>query len=133
MEAGHPMNRIFSINPLSRRRGWSLALAAVVGMCALAGSAVVSAQSTAGMVFGKAPVGYAISVRSTTTGAGRTVHVDSRGRYSIPSLPVGVYTVTLKQADQAIAKHLNVPVVVGRGSEVDFDCSKMNCGEVASK
>ena len=97
------MNRIFSINPLSRRRGWSLALAAVVGMCALAGSAVVSAQSTAGMVFGKAPVGYAISVRSTTTGAGRTVHVDSRGRYSIPSLPVGVYTVTLKQADQAIA------------------------------
>ena len=127
------MNRIFSINPLSRRRGWSLALAAVVGMYALAGSAAVSAQATAGTVFGKAPAGYAVSVRSTTTGAGRTVHVDSQGRYSIPSLPVGVYTVTLKQADQAIAKHLNVPVVVGRGIEVDFDCSKLNCSEVASK
>lgn len=127
------MNRIFSINPLSRRRGWSLALAAVVGMCTLAGSAAVSAQATAGTVFGKAPAGYAVSVRSTTTGAGRTVHVDSQGRYSIPSLPVGVYTVTLKQADQAIAKHLNVPVVVGRGIEVDFDCSKLNCSEVANK
>ena len=34
---------------------------------------------------------------------------------------------------QAVAKHLNVSVVVGRGSEVDFDCSKVNCSEVASK
>lgn len=127
------MNRIFSINPPSRRRGWSLALAAAVGMFALAGSTAASAQSTSGSVFGKAPTGYAVAARSATTGAGRTVHVDSHGRYFIRELPVGVYTVTLKEADKAIAKHLNVSVVVGRGSEVDFDCSKLNCSEVASK
>lgn len=127
------MNKTFSINSLSRRRGWSLVLAAAVGICALGVSATAAAQSTVGSVFGKAPAGYAVSARSMTTGGGRTVHVDSRGRYSIRELPVGVYTVTLKQADQAVAKHLNVPVVVGRGIEVDFDCSKLNCSEVASK
>jgi len=83
-------------------------------------------------VFGKAPAGYSIAVRSDATGAGRTVKVDSTGRYSARELPRGTYTVTLKQSDQAVAKHLNVPVIAGRGIEVDFNCSEIKCDEVAN-
>lgn len=125
------MNSIFSKHPVSRRMGRSLMLAGIAGVFALAGVSTASAQSTTGSVFGKAPAGYAVSVRSATTGAGRTVHVDSAGRYSARELPNGAYTVTLEENGQAVAKHLNVPVVVGRGVEVDFDCSKIKCGEIA--
>jgi hypothetical protein len=123
------MNNIFSIRSVSRR----LLLAGIAGAFVLAGVSTASAQATAGGVFGKAPAGYAVSVRSVSTGAGRTVHVDASGRYFAGELPIGVYTVTLKNNDQPIAKHLNVPVSVGRNAEVDFDCSKLKCGEVASR
>jgi hypothetical protein len=121
------------LSPSSRRRGWNLALAIVIGACVAAGSTAVDAQSTTGMVFGKAPTGYAVAARSDTTGAARTVHVDSHGRYSIRELPVGVYSLTLKDSGHAVAKHLNVPVVVGRGIQVDFDCAKIQCQEVVGK
>ena len=125
------MNSIFSKHPVARRLGRSLMLAGIAGVFALAGVSTASAQSTTGSVFGKAPAGYAVSVRSATTGTGRTVHVDDSGRYSARELPNGVYTVTLKDKDQAVAKHPNVEVIVGRGVEVDFDCSKIKCGEIA--
>ncbi|MDO1528552.1 carboxypeptidase-like regulatory domain-containing protein [Fulvimonas sp. R45] len=121
------------VSPSSRRRGWNLALAIVIGACVAAGSTAVDAQSTTGTVFGKAPTGYAVAVHSNTTGTTRTVHVSSRGRYSIRELPVGVYSVTLENSGNAVAKHLNVPVVVGRGIQVDFDCAKIHCPEVVGK
>ena len=126
------MNSIFSKNPVSRRLGRSLMLAGIAGVFALAGVSTASAQATTGSVFGKAPAGYTVSVRSVATGAGRTVHVDSAGRYSARELPNGIYTVTLQDKDQPVVKHPGVQVIVGRGVEVDFDCSKLNCGEVAS-
>lgn len=125
------MNSIFSINPVMRRLGRSLVLAGIAGAFTLAGVSTASAQATTGTVFGKAPAGYSITVRSVTNGSGRTVGVDSTGRYYAPSLQLGTYTVTLKQNGQAVAKHLNVPVTVGRGVEVDFDCNKIKCGEIA--
>lgn len=127
------MNNIFPIRLISRRLVRSLALAGIAGTFMLAGISAASAQATAGGVFGKAPAGYDVSVRSVMTGAGRTVHVDASGRYMAHELPIGVYTVTLENNGQAIAKHLNVPVSVGRNAEVDFDCSKLKCGEVASR
>lgn len=127
------MNSIFPMNPVSRGLRRSLMLAGIAGVLALAGIATAGAQSTTGAVFGKAPAGYAVSVRSDTTGTNRTVHADASGRYSARELPVGVYTVTLKNNDQPIAKHLNVPVSVGRNAQVDFDCSKIKCDEVAGK
>ncbi|MEW9624888.1 carboxypeptidase-like regulatory domain-containing protein [Rhodanobacter geophilus] len=125
------MNSIFSKNPVSRRLGRGLMLAGIAGVFALAGVSTASAQATTGSVFGKAPAGYAVSVRSATTGTGRTVHVDSSGRYSARELPNGVYTVTLQENGQPIVKHPDVTVIVGRGIEVDFDCSKIKCGEIA--
>ncbi|MBD8879575.1 carboxypeptidase regulatory-like domain-containing protein [Rhodanobacter sp. 7MK24] len=128
------MNTISSIRSgISRRLSRSLVLAGVAVAFAVAGISTASAQATTGSVFGKAPTGYSITVRSPANGTGRTVTVDSTGRYSAPSLQMGTYTVTLKQNGQAVAEHLNVPVTVGRGIEVDFDCSVLKCGEIASK
>ena len=126
------MNNMLSPRSVSRRIARGLALAGVIGAFAVAGISTASAQATAGAVFGKAPVGYSIAARSDSTGAGRTVAVDSTGRYSASHLPQGTYTVTLKQGDQDVTKHLNVPVTAGRGVEVDFDCSEIKCDEAAN-
>ena len=127
------MKSISSANSVPRRPGRWLVLAGVASVFALAGVSTALAQFTTGSVFGKAPAGYAVSVHSKDIGFGRTVRVNAKGRYSADQLPIGVYTVTLKNKDRAIAMHLNVPVIVGSGARVDFDCSKLRCDEIADK
>lgn len=100
------------------RRGATVAGAALV--LALAGMSCASAQSTTGSIFGKAPAGDTVTVRSTGTGAGRTVHVDANGRYEAGHLPVDVYTVVLKQDGKPVLQHPNVQVLVSRGVQVDL-------------
>ena len=117
------MKNLRSINTGSIRRGQSVrafVMAVAVAVFGMAGSAAVHAQATAGEVFGNAPAGSTILAKSTTNGTQREVQVDEKGRYSIRALPIGVYTVTLSENGQAVAKHINVPVVVGRGIKVDF-------------
>jgi|GEM_PF-1352494 len=126
------MNNLLSPRSVSRRIARGLALAGAIGAFAMAGISTASAQATAGTVFGNAPAGYSIAVRSDTTGTGRTVTVDSAGRYSAPHLPPGIYTVTLKQGDRDVTKHLNVPVTVAGGVKVDFNCSEIKCDEAAN-
>jgi hypothetical protein len=128
------MNKILSCLSAPHRIARGLALAGVIGALAVTGISTASAQATAGKVFGKAPAGYSITVHSDATGIGRTVKADAEGRYSAAQLQPDIYTVTLKQDDQAVAKHLNVPVTVGRGIEVDFKCGEIKCNEaVATK
>ena len=129
-------NSSLSSNRPRHRRGFSLrslAMAAVIGVCGAAGSAAIHAQATAGNVFGKAPAGDTITAQSTTSGVQRQVQADAKGRYSIGQLPVGVYTVTLEEDGRPVVKHVNVPVVVGRGIKVDFDCAQGQCAQLASK
>lgn len=112
-----------------RRRGislLSLTMATVLGV--FGAVATVNAQATAGSIFGKAPAGQTISAKSSTNGMQRHVKADAKGRYSLRSLPIGTYNVVLEKNGQPIVKHLNVNVMVGRGSEVDFDCAKNECG-----
>jgi Carboxypeptidase regulatory-like domain len=126
------MKTIHSIHTGSIRRGLSVrafAMAAAFAAFGMAGSAAVHAQSTAGDVFGSAPAGSTVLAKSTTNGTQREVQVGEKGRYTIRSLPVGVYTVTLSENGQAVAKHLNVPVVVGRGIKVDFDSEATAAGQ----
>lgn len=118
------MKTIHSIHTGSVRRVLSarpFVLAAALAVCGLAGSSAVYAQATAGEVFGKAPAGDSVTAKSMTNGTQREVQVDAKGRYTIRALPVGVYTVTLSENGQPVAKHVNVPVVVGRGIQVNFD------------
>jgi hypothetical protein len=126
------MKNILSPRSVSRRIAHALASAGVIGAFAVAGISTASAQATTGAVFGKAPAGYSVAVRSDATGGGRTVKVDSTGRYSARELPTGIYTVTLKQSDHDVAKHINVPVIVSRGVEVDFNCSEIKCEGASS-
>ena len=126
------MKTIHSIHTGSVRRvlfARSFALAAALAVCGLVGSSAVYAQSTAGEVFGKAPAGDTVTAKSTTNGLQREVQVDAKGRYSIRALPIGVYTVTLSENGQPVAKHLNVPVVVGRGILVNFDGEATAAGQ----
>jgi hypothetical protein len=113
----HVNNRPHSRGVFSVR---ALAIAAAIGICGVAGSATVYAQATAGKIFGTAPAGETIYAKSVTTGLNRHVEADSKGRYSIGALPVGVYTVTLEKDGNAVEKHTNVRVIVGRGIKVDF-------------
>ncbi|MFS8138560.1 MAG: carboxypeptidase-like regulatory domain-containing protein [Thermomonas sp.] len=125
------------VNKQAQRRSTSrirnLAMAAVMAMCGSAASVAVHAQSTVGHIFGIAPTGDGIVASNAETGVQRRVYADAKGRYRISSLSAGVYTVTLEQNNQSVAKHLNVPVRVGGGIKVDFDCSKGECGEGANK
>jgi hypothetical protein len=126
------MKNLHSLETGSIRRSWPLrpfVMAATFAIFGMAGSAVVHAQATAGEVFGNAPAGSTILAKSTTGGTQREVHVGENGRYAIRALPIGIYTVTLSENGQAVAKHLNVPVVVGRGSKVDFDGQAVASGQ----
>ena len=118
IEHSKPMRRRFSV--------WSVAMAVVIGL-GVAGSAAVSAQATAGSVFGRAPAGQAVTAKSNISGLTRHVKADAKGRYNISALPVGVYTVTMGEDGGAMQKQLNVQVTVGRGSKVDFSCPQDQC------
>lgn len=126
-------NKISS-SPRHRRATFrNLAMTAVIGLCGLAATGVACAQSTVGNVFGKAPAGDTVTAKSTTSGLQRQDQADAKGRYNIGSLPAGTYTVTLVENGQPVVKHVNVPVVVGRGIKVDFDCAQGQCGKLANQ
>ncbi|MEP7184497.1 MAG: carboxypeptidase-like regulatory domain-containing protein [Rhodanobacter sp.] len=113
-----------------RRRGislLSLTMATALGVFGAAGSSAANAQATAGSIFGKAPAGETVMAKSTTNGMQRHVKVDSKGRYMLRALPIGIYNVVLEKNGQPAVKHPNVPVVVGRGSNVDFECVQDKC------
>lgn len=126
------MNNTLSIRPLFHRLARGLASACVIGVFAVAGISTASAQSTSGAVVGRAPVGSSIIVHNDTNGIGRTVKVHPDGHYQASNLPLGTYTVTLSQNGKAIAKHIHVPVIVGRSAQVDFTCKEIKCDEVAN-
>ena len=69
------------------------ALVLAMGVC-FAGA--VHAQSTTGNVFGSAPAGTTVTVKNAS-GFSRTATADANGRYTINTLPVGKYTVTVER------------------------------------
>jgi hypothetical protein len=85
------------------------------------GSAGAIAQSTTGSIFGQAPVAQGETVQAkSSTGLSREVAVDADGRYSIGSLPLGTYTVSLLQGGKVVDTRNDVNLRVGSGTEVAF-------------
>ncbi len=92
----------------------ALALALGLGFSGLA-----FGQATTGSIFGQAQAGDSVLVKSSS-GITRQVAVDSTGRYTVDSLPLGNYTVTLQHDGQAVDSRSNVTLRVGSGTEVSF-------------
>lgn len=122
------------INHPKRRRGltaWSLAIAVVLSAYGAMGSSTVHAQSTSGRIFGSAPAGETITVHNAT-GVHRHSKANASGRYTIGSLPMGVYVVALEKDGKAVDTRSNIPLTVGGGAEIDFACANDQCAESAS-
>jgi outer membrane receptor for ferrienterochelin and colicin len=82
---------------------------------------VAMAQSTTGSLFGEAPAAAGGTVLiQNASGFNREVPVDASGRYNAGSLPVGVYTVTLRRDGQTIDSRSNVTLRAGSGTDVSF-------------
>jgi hypothetical protein len=69
------------------------ALTIALGLC-FAGS--VQAQSTTGNIYGNATAGATVTVQNES-GLTRTVTADANGRFTVGSLPIGNYSVTINQ------------------------------------
>lgn len=80
-----------------------------------------AAQSTTGSLYGTVPAAAGTTiVAESDTGLRRTATVDSNGRYSLGSLPVGRYSITLQRDGQVLEQRDNVQLRVGVGTEVSF-------------
>ncbi|WDS35762.1 TonB-dependent receptor [Pseudoxanthomonas sp.] len=99
------------MNRLIRRSALALALAVAANGA--------YAQSTTGRIFGTVSgAGEADTVLVQSSGGfSREVKVEG-GRYSLSSLPLGSYTVTLKHDGAVADTRENVSIIVGAGTEV---------------
>jgi outer membrane receptor for ferrienterochelin and colicin len=108
--SSHQKNRY----PIWRHTALALALSVSLG-------GVAMAQSTTGSIFGQAPAASGETVAATnSSGQTREVAVDSSGRFQISSLPVGVYTVSLKKDGAVIDSRKNVALSPGAGASISF-------------
>jgi outer membrane receptor for ferrienterochelin and colicin len=98
-----------------RRSSLALALAISLG-----GSGLALAQSTTGSIFGSANPGDTITATGST-GLSRTVTADQSGRYTIGSLPIGTYSVSVSTNGATKSTRDNVGLKVGAGTEVSFN------------
>jgi hypothetical protein len=67
---------------------------------------------------GGAVAGAAIAIRNVETGAERTVTSDETGRFSAPSLPVGVYEIKVEKAGFQSSLRGGITLVVGQREEL---------------
>ncbi|MGN6281276.1 TonB-dependent receptor [Frateuria sp.] len=97
-------------------RRTTLAVALSVGF-----AGVAFAQATTGSIFGDAPAaqGETVLIQSST-GFTREVAVDASGHFVANQLPLGDYTVTLRQNGQDVDSRKNVTLRVGAGTQVSF-------------
>ncbi len=69
---------------------------------------------------GAAVSGAVVTVRQTETGATRSLTTDAAGRYFAPSVPVGLYTVSVAHEGFAIQEQNGISLTVGQSLPVNF-------------
>lgn len=94
----------------------SLTAVAVTVSLGLAAPAAMAASNNAGSIFGKTEAGAKVTYKSKKTGVTRTVSAKADGRFSVSSVPAGVYSVT-----DASGNTRTVIVNIGSGSRVNFE------------
>ncbi|WP_165488732.1 MULTISPECIES: TonB-dependent receptor [Dyella] len=99
------------------------ALAVALGSC-LAGNALAQSNAS-GAIFGRvdAAQGTVVHIENPQTGVSRDVSVADDGRYRAPSLPVGVYKVTVMRDGQVVDTRDTVQVNIGTSTEVSFSAA----------
>lgn len=115
------------MNRLIRRSALALALTVAIS--------AAHAQSTTGRIFGTVSgAGDADTVLvQSSSGFSREVKVEG-GRYSLSSLPLGTYTVTLKHDGAVVDTREGVSILVGAGTEVGLSADgATTLGAVAVK
>ena len=83
---------------------------------AFAGSAM--AQSTAGTLLGDGKPGDVVVVSNAGYGFQREVTVKENGKYRLPGLAPGVYTVEVRHADGTKDEAVKMRVIAGAASRV---------------
>lgn len=97
-------------------------LSVALSLCIAGG---VHAQSTTGSIQGSIPVesGTTTTVHvANNSGFSRTVSTDANGRYTVGSLPVGNYTLTVRRGEQVIGTR-QINVIVGSSVDGSFGTS----------
>ena len=103
----------------------STRVSAVAAAVALAISAGAMAQSNVGgSIFGNTGnTGATVVITNTETGAVRSATVGADGRFQVPSVPVGKYSVEVKKDGRTVESRTGILVTIGGGSEVSFDAA----------
>jgi hypothetical protein len=83
---------------------------------AFAGSAL--AQSTAGTLLGDGKPGDIVAVSNSSFGFSKEVAVRDNGKFRLPGLSPGVYTVVVRHADGSQDAEVQIRVLAGAASRV---------------
>ncbi len=72
---------------------------------------------------GAAVSGATVTVRQTETGVTRVLTTDAQGRFSAPSIPIGLYTVTAEHNGFAPQEQSGITLTVGQSLQVNLRLS----------
>ena len=112
-----------SVSRLRRLPSVRLLLPAASAMILCTASAQVVGSTLNGVVTDGTGAGVpnaAVRVHNEETGTERRLRTDGAGRYSAPSIAVGLYTVTVEAQGFATERHTGVSLTVGEAAEVDI-------------
>ena len=104
-----------------------VALILVLPIVAIGGTTAVHAQIVGGTISGTVKDasgallgGASVTVRQVETGATRLLTTDEAGRFHAPSVPVGIYSVTVAHDGFATLRRTSISVVVGQSLQLEF-------------
>jgi len=108
------MNTIPDNSPLALRR---LLLAIVLAL--LSATAFAAGSNSSGNISGHNTPGATVIVENEKLGLHREVKVAGSGRFRVSSLPIGTYSVVIRQADGSTSDPKQVAVKIGITTRID--------------
>ena len=106
-----------------RKTAIARSVALAFGMAAVGvwvAPAAYAQSNTTGSIYGTvdSAAGSEVLIENKETGFKRTIRPDANGRFNIPSVPTGTYTVSLVRNGQVVTKQEGIEVRISQGSEV---------------
>lgn len=122
----------FAHTLFSRRSRLAAVLLYLVSLPAMLSAQVVggSISGTISDSSGGVIDGAAVVVHNTETGTERRLTTDAAGRYSAPSLAVGIYDVTVNREGFSAIEQKGILLIIGKSTQVDL---KLKLGVVSQQ